>query len=88
MPNESKIQTRKPGDCKEILNFEPNSSSGVYTIFPEGSVGYSVFCDMTTQGGGWTVIQRRINGVLNFDKTWQEYKDGFGDLRGEHWIGK
>ncbi|KAK3084204.1 hypothetical protein FSP39_009993 [Pinctada imbricata] len=85
--NITKIQTEKPEDCKEILSSEPNSRSGVYTIYPDGTKGYSVYCDMTSQGGGWTVIQRRINGILDYDKTWKEYKDGFGDLIGEHWIG-
>ena len=46
-----------------------------------------VFCDMKTDGGGWTVIQRRQDGSVNFKRTWAEFKNGFGNLEGEHWLG-
>ena len=31
--------------------------------------------------GAWTVIQRRFNGKENFNRTWDEYRDGFGERR-------
>lgn len=42
---------------------------------------------ITASGGGWSVIQRRLDGSVSFDRNWRDYKDGFGDLHSEFWLG-
>lgn len=63
----------------------------MYTLYPRDRFGpFKVFCDMqlTVEGHhGWTVIQRRIDGSVNFDRTLNEYQYGFGRLNGSFWLG-
>ncbi|KAF3820998.1 hypothetical protein GH733_011151 [Mirounga leonina] len=33
------------------------------------------------------VFQRREDGSVNFFRGWEAYRDGFGKLTGEHWLG-
>ena len=46
-----------------------------------------MFCDQTSAGGGWTVIQKRLDGSVDFNRGWNDYKRGFGNLNGEIWLG-
>jgi len=41
----------------------------------------------TCKSCGWMVIQRRLDGFVDFNKSWTEYKDGFGLIRAEYFIG-
>ncbi|GCC17089.1 hypothetical protein chiPu_0017445 [Chiloscyllium punctatum] len=74
-------------DCADALESGANVS-GIYTIHIENMTEHrKVYCDMETSGGGWTVIQRRVNGSTDFQRNWREYKMGFGDGAGEYWLG-
>ncbi|KAG8512579.1 Angiopoietin-2 [Galemys pyrenaicus] len=74
-------------DCAEVFR-AGHTASGTYTLtFPNSTEKVKAFCDMETGGGGWTVIQRRKDGSVDFQRTWKEYKVGFGDPAGEHWLG-
>ena len=73
-----------PSDCREAYNLGCYRS-GVYTIDPGCGDPFSVWCDMNR--GGWIVFQRRRDGSENFYRGWMEYENGFGDVKGEHWLG-
>ena len=73
-------------DCAELYKSGQRISS-VYTIDPDGSGAFDVFCDQTTAGGGWTVFQKRLDGSVDFYRGWADYKNGFGDLYSEFWLG-
>ncbi|KAH3776286.1 hypothetical protein DPMN_177707 [Dreissena polymorpha] len=42
---------------------------------------------MDTDGGGWTIFQRRFNGSVDFYRNFSDYENGFGNVAGEYWLG-
>ncbi|KAJ8033600.1 Ficolin-1 [Holothuria leucospilota] len=78
-----------PRDCHEVYaQCSATNSSGVYLIKPDGYPNaFEVFCDNSIDGGGWTVFQRRVDGSIYFNRTWKEYKNGFGFQSNEFWLG-
>ncbi|XP_025332942.1 angiopoietin-related protein 7 [Canis lupus dingo] len=76
-------------DCSSL--YQKNYRiSGVYKLPPDdflGSPELEVFCDMETAGGGWTIIQRRKSSLVSFYRDWKQYKQGFGSIRGDFWLG-
>ncbi|KAJ8017905.1 Angiopoietin-related protein 2 [Holothuria leucospilota] len=78
-----------PRDCKEAIDqCSSDTLSGVYTVKPDGyAEPFEVFCDNDISTVGWTIIQRRTDDSLTFQRGWEEYKNGFGFLSGEFWIG-
>ncbi|KAB7500051.1 Techylectin-5B [Armadillidium nasatum] len=83
--------TFRPADCSELL-VAGYTESGVYKIYPfkcHCTKPVKAFCDMETDGGGWTIFLSRANTSkpINFTRNWVEYKNGFGTVGKEYWLG-
>ncbi|KAK4299159.1 hypothetical protein Pmani_028536 [Petrolisthes manimaculis] len=85
--------TVRPVDCADHL-MAGAKTSGVYEIYPftcSCNKPVLVWCDMETDGGGWTVFLSRQDTSpspqVDFNRTWQEYKDGFGSPYDEYYLG-
>lgn len=76
-------------DCADLK--QGTSTSGIYTFHMDhiGKRPVTVVCEMDTDGGGWTVVQRRRphSTAVNFDRGWYDYKMGFGSANTDYWVG-
>ena len=72
--------------CLELLN-HGCTKSGKYEIKPFANVTKTVYCDQDTEGGGWIVFLRNAHGLTSFNKEWNEYKNGFGSVEYDFWLG-
>ena len=73
-------------DCRDAY-IRGNKGDGIFQI-KVPSFGLSrVRCDMTTTPKGWIVFQRRVDGTVDFYRKWVDYKNGFGNLNGNFWLG-
>ena len=86
--------TNAAKDCDDIWNQGNTENYGIYEIQPDPTCtsqsAFKVACNFkqtTHCGGGWIVIQRRFDGSEDFYRGWDDYKNGFGNLTGEHWLG-
>ncbi|XP_053572507.1 fibroleukin [Bombina bombina] len=74
-------------DCSDYYKIGKRIN-GIYRLIPDPkNKTFEAYCDMESMGGGWTVVQMRKDGSINFNRTWDEYKNGFGNLSGEFWLG-
>ncbi|XP_063302182.1 angiopoietin-related protein 7-like [Pelobates fuscus] len=75
-------------DCSDIWLRNQSSVSGVYIIKPIGATNsFEAFCEMKADGGLSLIQSHNGNDQLPFDTDWNDYKEGFGTLTGEHWLG-
>ncbi|XP_030377841.1 angiopoietin-4-like [Scaptodrosophila lebanonensis] len=65
-----------PNYCEKL-----DANTDVITL-PHTNQHITVACSR-----GWIVLQRRINGFVNFQRNWDDYKWGFGELYGDYWLG-
>ncbi|KAI4889768.1 hypothetical protein NFI96_015758 [Prochilodus magdalenae] len=74
-------------DCLHAMQ-AGHDTSGMYLLKPDGSERpFQAWCEHDLDNGGWTIIQRRKDGSVNFFRNWESYKKGFGNIDGEHWLG-
>ncbi|XP_017095368.2 ficolin-1-like [Drosophila bipectinata] len=69
---------------KEISNVPPYNQKEIYKMKLRGMKHFHGPC---ASGPGWIVVQRRFDGSVDFNRTWNEYKEGFGNIQGEYFIG-
>ncbi|XP_050094108.1 fibrinogen C domain-containing protein 1-like [Anopheles aquasalis] len=70
--------------CKDLVS----NVSGIYLIRVKNeSEPFPAYCEQEKFGGGWLVFQYRYDGSVDFYRNWTEFKNGFGDLKKEFWLG-
>jgi len=74
-------------EAVESQNKRALLSQNFFRIYHFVFIYFLVFPQQTTDGGGWTVFQRRLDGSVDFYREWKEYKEGFGTAGGEYWLG-
>ncbi|XP_053185284.1 fibrinogen gamma chain [Scomber japonicus] len=89
--DEVEIQTITGTDCQDVAN-KGATTSGLYYVKPlKATEQFLVYCEIDSFGRGFTVIQRRRDGSVDFHKDWTQYKEGFGylspDDTTEFWLG-
>ncbi|GFR60493.1 tenascin-R, partial [Elysia marginata] len=80
----SKLSDQK---CERGMGDDVTKWYPPYLIVANNRISKRLLCDTQTDGGGWIVIQRRFKGDTDFFRNWTEYRDGFGCLDGDFWLG-
>ncbi|XP_070199241.1 microfibril-associated glycoprotein 4-like [Littorina saxatilis] len=70
--------------CVDWLSLNP--LNGLRTVCVSGEQ-VTVYCDQARGNGGWIVFQRRMDASVDFFRGWADYRNGFGNLEGNFWLG-
>ena len=76
--------------CKRGEPYPMSDTKHPYVVIPpsqESGLNVPYLCDTVTDGGGWVVIQRRTTGNVDFYRNWDSYKQGFGSVDDDFWLG-
>uniref|UniRef100_A0A182T9B7 Fibrinogen C-terminal domain-containing protein n=1 Tax=Anopheles maculatus TaxID=74869 RepID=A0A182T9B7_9DIPT len=71
---------------------EISLNAQLYMLNPDGKENGSFFVKSSratnrAYGDDWIIFQQRYDGTVDFYRNWTEYREGFGDLGGEFWLG-
>ncbi|GFO12134.1 fibrinogen-related protein 3.1 [Plakobranchus ocellatus] len=76
-----------PKSCERGMGNDVTKTYLPYVVLTHETLQKEVLCDTHTDGGGWIVFQRRVNGDVDFYRDWTSYRNGFGSLTGDFWLG-
>ena len=75
-------------DCQDAYDKGERKSYAVFYLRPDPAWKVIKAVCLFQGNGVWAIIQKRINGVVDFERGWSSYVSGFGHISGEHWLGK
>ncbi|GFO16813.1 fibrinogen-related protein 2.2 [Plakobranchus ocellatus] len=76
-----------PTICERGMGDDITKTYPRYVIMSHDGPKRQILCDTHTDGGGWVVFQRRATGDVDFYRDWTSYREGFGSLTGDFWMG-
>ena len=82
------ISTYSIVDCQEAFDNGERESGGIFFLKPDPEWRIIKAVCQFDSTSGWIVIQRRLDGSVDFYRDWDDYANGFGNLSGEYWIGE
>jgi len=86
-PKENSVATLRKS-CIEILNANESTGNGFYNIDADGNgplEPFDVYCDMTTEGGGWVMFANHEDGIANITSVEKVTTTEIGVMKSERW---